>query len=372
MPAFIVSDHESTAARIRDILTFSGQECPSSHILPNDEAAYRLGRETKVDLVVVALPHDREHGIVLLSNLGRVAPGRILAVGPTNDAKFVLQALRAGAFDYVDVADLEAELDAAIHRRAEDVAGPPEPGRLIAVLGPNGGSGSSTLAVNIAASLAKEHKRVGLLDLKLESGDLAALLDVRPTFTLADICQNAARLDRVMFEKSLIKHESGVNLLAAPQNLVEVAHIRPEGVGLAVTLSRIGFPVVVVDLDHSFREEQLLVLRQADVVLLVFRLDFTSLRNVRRTLEHLETLGVPREKVRLVVNRHGQYQEVPRAKAEEALGMKIGHFVPEDAKTVNRANNQGVPVVLASPSAKVSRALAQLAKSVGGDPPNVT
>ncbi|WZP00653.1 hypothetical protein EP7_002302 [Isosphaeraceae bacterium EP7] len=366
MTAFIVTDHEPTGSRIRDVLNFGGVECPSSHIVTIDDATLRLGRETKVDLIVAALPADRERAIGMLPGLARTASGRLLAVGPTTDAKLVLHALRAGASDYVDAGDLETELEAAIKRMAADAAAPSEPGRLIVFLSPNGGSGSSTLAASLAVVLAKAHGHVGLLDLKLETGDLASLLDVRPTFTLADLCQNASRLDRVMFERSLVKHESGVHVLAPPQKLADVASVRIDGVGLAVALARASFPYVVADLDHSFREEQLLLLRQADVVLIVLRLDFTSLRNVRRTLEHMDALGLTREKVRLVVNRYGQPQEVPYAKAEEAIGMKIGSYIPEDAKAVNRANNQGVPVVISAPTAKVSRGIIQLARDVDG------
>ena len=368
MPAFIVCDHDATGSRIRDVLTFGGQECPSSHLLTFDDAAGRLSKESHVDLLVVALPADRERGLAVLASVARSAPGKVLAVGPTSDAKLVLRALRSGAVDYVDVAELEVELEAAIRRMAEEAAGPPAPGCLIALLAPNGGSGSSTLAVNIAASLAADHKSVGLLDLKLEMGDLAALLDLRPTFTLADLCQNATRLDRVMFERSLVKHEVGVHMLAPPQNLNDVGHVRPDGVSLAVSLARASFPFVVADVDHTFHEEQMVVLRQADVIVIVFRLDFASLRNVRRTLEFLEGTGIARDKIRLVVNRSGQSQEVPRAKAEEALGMKISHLVPEDAKIVNRSNNQGVPVVIAAPSSKVARSLVQFAKTLASPP----
>src|SRR5262249_55744405 len=133
-----------------------------------------------------------------------------------------------------------------------------------------------------------------------------------------------------------------------------------------LTLARQLFPYVVVDLDHSFREEQVQVLRQADVITLVFRLDFASLRNTRRVLDHLDRLSVDRMRVQLVVNRYGQPKEVPSAKAEEALGVKIAHFIPDDPKTVNRANNNGVPVVLESPSAKVSKLVTRLALSLNG------
>ena len=181
------------------------------------------------------------------------------------------------------------------------------------------------------------------MDLKLEAGDLAALLDLKPTHSLADLCQNAARLDRVLFERSLTRHASGVHLLAPPERLADVVHVRPEGVRQVLALARAVFPYVVVDLDHSFRDDQTKVLHQADIILLVLRLDFASLRNARRTLDHLEQMGIPRDRLRLVVNRHGQPKEVPAAKAEEALGVKIFHFVPDDPKTVNRANNNGVP-----------------------------
>ena len=366
MPAFIVADQASVASRIREVLGFGGHDCPSSHVLSVGEAVARLGREPAVDLVVVALTPDPEAGLVALPGLARIAPGKILAVGPTADARTVLRALRSGAGDFVDAANLEVELDDAIRRMTEASRAPTVLGRLFAVLAPNGGSGASTVAANLAVSLAREHKAVGLVDMKLESGDLASLLDLKPAYTLADVCQNAARLDRVMFERSTVRHDSGVSLLAAPFHLADVGRVRPEGVAQAVLLARSVYPFVVADLASNYREEQMVILRQAEVILLVFRLEFSSLRNVRRTLEHLEGLGIVPDRVQLVVNRLGQPQEVPAGKAEEALGRKIAHYLPEDAKAVNRANNHGVPVVIEAPSARVSKALAQLAAKLDG------
>src|SRR5262249_42220064 len=169
-----------------------------------------------------------------------------------------------------------------------------------------------------------------------------------------------------MFERSLVAHANGVSVLAPPRAFADIHHVTADGVRQALALGRSLFPYVVIDLDHSFRDEQIQVLRQADVILLVMRLDFTSVRNIRRTLDHLEALKIDRNRVRLVVNRYGQPKEVPPAKAEEVLGLKIAHYIPEDPKTINRANNSGVPVVLDAPSAKVSKSLMQLAASING------
>jgi pilus assembly protein CpaE len=365
MLAYLICDHEVTGGKVRQFLLREGLECPAAHVMTPDLAAGRLAN-AQPDLVVVVLGADPEHALTVMGGLQVKAPARVVAVGPASDPKLVIRSLRAGADDYVDQDDLESHLREAVSRCRGARQSQEDAGRLIAVLAPSGGSGSSTIAVNVATVLAKEHKQTALLDLKLEAGDLSALLDLKPTHTLADLCRDVARMDRSLFERSLARHASGVHLLAPPRHLADVRHVTPEGVSQVLTLARAAFPYVIVDLDHSFRDEPAQVLRQADIILLVIRLDFTALRNARRTLDHLTEQGIDLEKVRLVINRYGQAKEVPAARAEEALGFKIFHYVPDDPKTVNRANNNGVPLVLEAPSAKVSRSVAKLAANVNG------
>jgi pilus assembly protein CpaE len=187
---------------------------------------------------------------------------------------------------------------------------------------------------------------------------------LKPQFTLADLCLNVSRLDRAMFEKMLVRHSSGVHLLASPQVFGNARVVTSQGVSHALTMARKLFAHVVVDLEDCFHEEQIVTLRQAASILLVFRLDFTSLRNARRILEQLKDLEIPRVRVRLVANRHGTPYELPLIEAEQALGEKLVHFIPDDPKSLNRANNAGIPVVLKNPTAKVSRSMAALAKIV--------
>ncbi|MCI0463019.1 MAG: hypothetical protein L0Z62_39230 [Gemmataceae bacterium] len=365
MRVCVVSDHESSGARVRECLLRQGHDCPTGHVLRLDVAAQQLPNLNPEALVVV-LGLDPERALGTLGTLRALTPGRVLAVGPASDSRLLLRAIRAGAGDFLDEADLDTELQAVLGRLQFEEANQGEAGRTITVLAPSGGSGSSTLAVNISTTLAHTHRSALLVDLKLETGDLAALLDLKPTHTLADLCQNVARVDRSMFHRSLVRHSSGVHLLAPPETFADVAQVSADGVRRALALGRSLFPYVVVDLDHSFRDEQVEALRLADVILVVLRLDFTALRHTRRALDHLGRLGIHADRVRVVVNRYGQPKQVPASKAEEALGVKIFHYVPDEPRTVNLANNNGVPVVLESPRARVSRSLAQLAVSVNG------
>jgi pilus assembly protein CpaE len=367
MKAFIASNHEPTTVKVRQLLLGEGQDCPAGHVVTLDLAANQLGHlQPAPDLLIVVLSPDTQRALTVLAALRPLTQARVLVVGPASDPKIMLQALRAGAGDYIDEAELQIDLAAALKRLRTEMVGQIEPGRTVAVFAPSGGSGSSTLAVNVATVLAQEHKTALLFDMKLERGDLAPLLDLRPTHTLADLCQNAAHMDRSMFESSLARHKSGVHLLAPPHSFTDIALVTPEGVRQALTLARALFPYVVVDLDNCVREEQTQILRQADIILLVLRLDFTCVRNAQRVLEHFDLLGIARDRIRLVVNRYGQPKEVPAAKAEEALNMKISHYVPDDPRTVNVANNNGVPAVLEAPRSSVSRSVTKLAASING------
>jgi pilus assembly protein CpaE len=370
MNAFLVSDERSPISTIRQAFRRESIDCPAEHVLSYSQAVGQLANGG-AELIVAVLPHDSLRSVQaldILSEIPRDESTRVIAIGPAADPKLVIRALRGVVDDYVDINDLENELAGALASwKLKRQSAKPE-GKLVAVLAPSGGSGSSTLAVNVATVLAGQHGSAALIDMKLEAGDLASLLDLKPTYTLADISQNIDRLDRVFFERALVRHDSGVHLLAPPRLLADVIGVSSEGVRQAVAMARELFPYVVVDVDHSYRDEQLQVLRPADMILLVIRLDFSALRNARRTLDHLGSLGIAMDRVRLVVNRVGQPKEVPPAKAEEALGLKIFHAIPDDPKSVNRANNNGIPVVLDAPTAKVSKSVMKLAEGINGQP----
>ncbi len=361
MHCFVVSIDQELGAKVQEFLLREGHECESSSLDQIDHNPDFLGGATP-DIVLVAASSNHQKSLAFLRQARGSFQGRVFTVGLADDPKQILQTLREGADQYLDEADLEAELARALARTK--VQGANESGYIITVLAASGGSGSSTLVINMATLLAQQAKSSVVFDLKPGLGDLAPLLDVKPTHTLADLCLNPTAIDRVVFERSLTRHRSGVHLLAPPLTLAEIARVTPKGVRQALSIARSLYPFVVVDLDDCFHEEQAQALRMADLVLLVFRLDFTSLRNMRRTMDHLDQLGIHRERVRLVVNRYGQAKELPSAKAEEVLGLKIFHYIPEDAKTVNLANNNGIPAVLDSPKASVSKSIAKLTTGV--------
>jgi pilus assembly protein CpaE len=365
MQTVVLSDSvlHPTTLKLRELLRACGDR-QGPVMVPFAQADETLPR-TSADLVVVVLSPDPQTGLAVLRKARARAVAPILAVGQVSEPRLILRALHGGADHFIDEAELEPQLESVLGRLQHKDEQPKAPaGKLVSLLGASGGSGTSTLAVNLAAVLAGDHQRCALVDLKPAVGDLAALLDLKPTHTLADLCLNAGRMDRSMFETALTPHPSGIHLLAPPQMYDDIRLITTQGVKKSLALARESFPWTVADLEDCFHEEQVVALRGADAILLVFRLDFTSLRNTRRVLDYLNQLDVPADRVRLVTNRYGQAKELPAEEAEQALGLKIAYFIPDDPKTVNGANNTGVPAVLKAPATKVAQSIVQLARGL--------
>lgn len=384
MRIFVASDDPGISYELREQLLRLGQDCPASQVISLDRAVPHLHSLTDAapagtptsgepsggptsresDLVFVVLSPAVERSLDVLRDIRRrVQPRHLFVVGPTTDSKVVLRSMREGAQEFLDQAELAQELAAAIERLKVEESGQRQ-ARTIALVSPSGGTGCSTLAVNLATVLAQQGGGCVLLDLETEFGDLASLLDLKPVHTSADLCRNVTRIDRSLFEKSLVRHGSGLLLLAAPTQISDATHITWEGIRQVLSLANDLAPYVVADMSHSFLETMAPALAHADHILLVVRLDFTSLRNARRVLEHLEHEGTTRDRVRVVANRYGRPGELTASEAQTALGFQIPHFVLDDPKNVNRANNQGMPVVQYAPSAKCSRQLTDLALSL--------
>lgn len=365
----ITADGQDSLTQIRDCLARLEIECPANHLVSLEDAV-RCASRVMPELLVVVMPGSVETGLDAIREASSTLPSvHILAIGPAKDPALILRVLREGAAEYLDETQMMPELTRAVARfKTRHAAKPAQEssGRVISIAAPTGGCGTSMLAVNIATVLASRHKQCCLVDLRLSAGDLAPMLDLQPSHTLAELCSRLSRVDQSMFDQFFIRHPSGVSLLAAPTQYSDIDCVTVQGVTRALSMARVRFPYVVADVGDGFAEEQVAALAQSDKILMVVRLDYTSIRNARRAMDNLTELSIDMGKVSLVANSYGQRRQLRARDAEAALGVKISHYVPNDPARVNGAINKGVPVALYYPSAKISKSIAGLAMSVNG------
>lgn len=367
MRVLIVSIDAELTQRIRSTVNRQLAECPDESVVNPIIAASRVSM-LQPDLILIAMdaaPDDLD--IATVKNIREVATGHIACIGPADDGKRIMRTLHEGGADqYLDIANLETELLETLEVVKTRIGEGSKQGKVIVLIGANGGCGTSTLAVNMATAMAKQHDKCALLDFDLESGDLATLLDLKAGHTLSDFSSNLDRIDRALFDNMFSVHPSGVHLLASPRIYEGPWTVTAEGLKNAVLMSRAVFSRVVIDLklDHSQREIEAEILRLADQVLVVFRMELTTLRNCRRLIDRLERLNIGRDKIEFVANRYGQPHDIPVGMAEDVLGIKITYSIPNDPSSVNRANNNGTPLVMTGTWATIGRSITTMTRNV--------
>jgi pilus assembly protein CpaE len=246
---------------------------------------------------------------------------------------------------------------------------------VVAVLGSRGGVGTTSLAVNLAATLASDPANaVALIDLDLALGDADIALEVSgiDNISIADLARNIERLDMSFLRRALVKHEdTGLAILRHPLEIADIGVIHEGHVERIINLLRISYSHLVLDLSKALLPTDLLALRMADVILLIAQLELSSLRNVVRLIHCMGGEDNLADKVRVVLNRVGAEaveEGISLKKAEEVVGRPIYWQVPNDTKGMIAARVAGAPLVKHNPKSRAQLAIAGLAQALAGKP----
>ncbi len=246
-----------------------------------------------------------------------------------------------------------------------------EPGRVVAVFGPKGGVGRTTLAVNLAVAAATElGQQTVLVDGSFQFGDVGVLLNLNPkNKSIADIIPELENGEIESLDTFVINHSAGIKVLLAPPSPEMAELITPVGAKRMVEALRAENDLVVVDCMSTFNDTTLAILDLADTVLTMLSLEITSIKNIRLFLEVADQLGYAQDKVRLVLNRADSSLGIRVADVEHSIGRRVDHTIVSDGRSVVYALNRGVPFFLSNREAQVSQDVLRLASAVVGAKP---
>ena len=239
-----------------------------------------------------------------------------------------------------------------------------EEGRIITVFSPKGGTGKTVMSTNLATAFAKHGgKRTLLLDLDLQFGDAAIMLGIEPDKTIYDLVVAPGELDPEKLAGYTTRHAAGVDVLPAPIRPEDAELVTEAKLARLLEVARESYDVIVVDTSPFFHGPMLATLDSTDELLLVCGLDVPTIKNVRLSLQTLELLSFPTERIRVVLNRANSNVGMKRGEVEAALEQRVRYEVPSD-RAVPLAVNRGNPAVLSDAKADFSRALREMAKSL--------
>lgn len=289
------------------------------------------------------------------------------------DVEQKVRGLRAGADDYqikpFHPAELLARIKSLLARFAprEAVVGRPPLGRVHAFYGAKGGVGTTTISINAAIALHRElGRRVVLVDGNLQFGDHRVFLDLGlDRKSIVDVV-SASSIDQDLLRSVVVKHDSGVDLLLAPPSPETAELVSAERHHMAQIVEQLRglYDYVLVDIDKRLDENNLDVITACDTVFVVMTADLSCLKNVRLILETMAQLGLPREKVQLVLNRSNAFTGINVKNAEGALKRKIDHQIVNEYRGAISALNSGAPFMFTKADSLLGRSVLDFARVV--------
>jgi pilus assembly protein CpaE len=241
-------------------------------------------------------------------------------------------------------------------------------GAVITMFGVKGGIGKTTLATNLAVSLARETRAsVALVDLDLPFGDIALMLDVKPDRDVLDVLDESTLEDTERLQTALTRGPEGVYVLSAP--LAPDAAAIVEAPRITKLLTRLAglYDFVVVDSPAGISEVTAAILDAATTVLLVTTPEVPTLRRTHACIRMLQGLGFPTDKLKLVLNRAHSKTRITSEEAEEVLNHPITWQVANDFAAMKSAA-LGSPVVISQPKTPLARSVQEIARQIGGVP----
>jgi pilus assembly protein CpaE len=346
-------------------------------------------QQSTPDLAIVALDGDKQRALGMVGQLAHDY-SRLPIVTVSSDSAALLQSLQRGAKHFltspVTLEDLVSALRRSLNETSAHVderpgappqqALPKSSAQIIGVLGSRGGVGCTSIAVNLAATLASDPENsVALIDLDLAMGDadIAVELPGNDNISMGDLARNIERLDMNYLKRALVKHpDTGLSILRHPLEIHEIGGIHEGHVERILNLLKISYTHLVLDLSKALLPTDLMALRMSNIILLICQLELSSLRNVVRLIHSLSLEGDLGDKIRVVVNRAGSdilEDGITIKKAEEVIGKPVYWQVPNDSRPMIGSRTAGQPLIKHAPKSRAQQSLQALAHALTGKVP---
>jgi pilus assembly protein CpaE len=282
------------------------------------------------------------------------------------DPDFLLSAMRLGVREVVPLPLDQDEVEHALDRirlsrkRLSEATG--ADGKILVVTGNKGGVGTTSVAVNLSVALARAQSgRVVLVDLGRPYPDVGHFLDRESMYTIFDLIQNQANLDRAFLEKTIQPYDKNLTLIHGISDFNDQESISPEGLKKVLTILKSHYRWVVVDLSHWLDGLFLQVVQDSDLVLMLTELSVPDLRNLGHVWPLLRNWLPVKEKVKLIVNRFDRGNGLSLGNLEQVLKQKAFLTLPSDHQNLSEAINRGVPLASVAPKSRLWLSLESLA-----------
>ena len=386
----IVDDIAETRENIRKLLQFEA-DIEVVGAARSGKEGIQLALELTPDVVLMDINMPDIDGIAATETIRQKNPSvQIVILSVQGDQNYMRRAMLAGARDFLTKPPSGDELISAI-RRAGDMARsergksmpvhsaqaalgspmvmharmPVSNGKIITVYSPKGGTGCTTIAVNLAVALHNEDTRAVLVDANLQFGDVAVFLNEQGKNTILEMAPRVDELEPEVVEEILIRHDaSGVRILAAPQKPEHAEDVSAEQFTKVLRYLKSLYPYVIVDTSSILTDITLAAIDASDLIVLITTQEIPAIKNVRLFLDLAHTMGIEREHIVFTMNRFDKRIAITPERVSENIKEEISAVIPLDERVVIPAVNRGIPFMVDNRLQPAAKGIFSLAEAV--------
>jgi len=374
----LIAEHDpALRTQMKEIIGSEGTEVVG--LARDGQEAIQMAMQLSPHIAFVTHDLPGLSGIQTCEMLSALAPDIMcVLVSDVRSQDRVDSAIHAGAraviakpLDAAQVGTLIVEL-AEVRKRREsadllDWKDPSKFPKAISITGAKGGVGKSTIAVNVAVVLAKHFpNKVALLDLYTQFGDIAAMMNVVPKYTLGDLVPVSKDLDTELIQNYITKHASGVHVLVSSVEPIPLDVITAECLDSVLYVLKRMYRYIIVDVPPILHPATLHVLAHSNVILLIANLfDLTTATDTKKLYDALQSEHISRDNIKLVLNRVSKVNRLHTADIEQMFDCSILAHIPNDGRLVNSVN-QGIPLAMSDGASPLGRSFIRLAASITG------
>lgn len=331
------------------------------------EALWKLLADSPVNLIFFHLDPDPKSVVEVIEQVSSKFPDlALIGVSHKMGPEAILAPMRAGCDQFVCEPIDDNDLANAVTRVASRRMLSTTKSRCICVVGASGGVGATSIACNLALEIAQLSQReCALMDLHLQMGNVAVNFDCDPKYTIYDLASSGGDLDRAVLTSTMTTVPEGVVLLTRPQKLEECELVTPEIVSRVLDIMGDSFEHVILDVPGRFDAHTVPIFARADLIVVVCQMLVPIIRNAKRFCDALSQMGVPPERIEIVVNRaDGRTGRLSEKDVQETMNKPVFATIPNDFQFVARSIDVGKPISSLDENNAVRAAIRKIAKKV--------